>query len=281
MNIKKYLQFIFKIFNNNKTIITINIIIIVLISLVIRIFVILSDLRNKSTFFENKDSLNFYATTLFIKPFSLLANKYALSEKKKIEIIFNYDKREISDSEKRNCYILTAKRPNIFVQNYIADEDYLAINMQIGAISNNNDNNIKLNSIASLIEFIEKNKMTVVLDENNHGIKNIILNWYERYIVADICQSVINKVVPLGKYSVNDIFHKQIIATLKRPDTKGKYVISIGNLYIISNEKINIDKISDYLHNYIDLIFVNASEGNDIKEYLKDMEVKSEKSLSL
>ncbi len=253
-----------------KILIAAGIVIILIAALIVRIVLIMSDLRRNVKSFENKDALNFYATTLFIKPFSLLADKYSILQKKKIAIIFDYDKREISDIEKRNCYILSAKRPNIFLQNYISEEDYMAINMQIGAIMNNNDNNIQLGSISEFIDFVDNNKMTLVLNANSEDIKDIIINWYQRYIVDNICQSIASKIVPLHSYSIGDITYKQAIISLKEHHSNNKYNIKFEQMYLISNEDINIDKIPPFLHKNIDLIFVDSVDATVIKNNLQD-----------
>ena len=253
-----------------KVLIVASITIILITALIIRIVIIMSDLRRNVKSFENKDALNFYATTLFIKPFSLLADKYSILQKKKIAIIFDYDKREISDTEKRNCYILSAKRPNIFLQNYISEEDYMAINMQIGAIMNNNDNNIKLESISEFIDFVDKNKLTFVLNTNSSDIKDIIINWYKRYIVDNICQSIASKIVPLHIYSIGDITYKQAIISLKEHSSNSKYNIKFEQMHLIANENININKIANFLHKNIDLIFVDSAEATIIKNHLQD-----------
>ena len=253
-----------------KVLIVASIIIILITALIIRIVIIMSDLRRNVKSFENKDALNFYATTLFVKPFSLLADKYSIVKKKKIAIIFDYDKREVSDIEKRNCYILSAKRPNIFLQNYISEEDYMAINMQIGAIMNNNDNNIKLESISEFIDFVDKNKMILILNTNSTDIKDIIINWYQRYIVENICQSIASKIVPLHSYSIGDITYKQAIISLKENSSNSKYNIKFEQMYLILNENINVNKIAPFLHKNIDLIFVDSSDATIIKNNLQD-----------
>jgi hypothetical protein len=254
-----------------KVLIVASIIIILITALIVRIVIIMSDLRRNIKSFENKDALNFYATTLFIKPFSLLADKYSILQKKKIAIIFDYDKREISDIEKRNCYILSAKRPNIFLQNYISEEDYMAINMQIGAIVNNNDDNIQLGTISELINFIDQNKMTLILNANSTDIKDIIINWYKRYIVDNICQSIASKIVPLHSYSIGDINYKQAIISLKDNNYNNKYNIKFEEMYLISNENINVNKIIYFLHKNIDLIFADSNDVAIIKNNLQDL----------
>ncbi len=253
-----------------KILILIKILGLAIIIFAIWIIFIIKDLHNKTRAFENTNALNVYAINLLTKPFSILADKYAIKNKKKIAVLYNYEKREIINNEKNNCYILIARRPNIFLQNKIQNEDFISLHMQLSAIINNNDSDIKLNSIAELINFIKQNKMILILNKNSKDIKEAIINWYEKYITDTVCASITQKIVPLAQYSINDISYKQIAISAKPiKNIKTKYVISSDNLYLISNINFNPNIMIDFLKEEIDIIFVNSQESESIKDSLK------------